>query len=357
MSPGVVVTVVGARPQFVKAAAVSGPLRRRCREVLVHTGQHYDDEMSKVFFDELGLPRPDIHLGVGSGTHAEQTARMLERLEPRLAELRPRCVVVYGDTNTTLAGALAAAKLELPVAHVEAGLRSYDRRMPEELNRVVADHLSTLLLCPTETGVSNLAREGITRGVHLVGDVMRDVLERFLPQARARFEAWRARGLEPGGFGLITVHRAGNTDDAATLGAVVSAIETVDDPAVFPVHPRTREALKRDGGWKRLEACRGLRVVPPLGYLEFLGLLAHARWVATDSGGVQKEAYLLGVPCLTLRDRTEWVETVADGWNTLLGDDLGRLGAAVRDLRPPDRRHDRYGDGRAGERVAELIAS
>jgi UDP-N-acetylglucosamine 2-epimerase len=351
-----IVTVVGARPQFVKAAAVSGPLRARCRELLVHTGQHYDDEMSKVFFDELGLPRPDYDLGVGSGTHAEQTARMLERLEPVLAAARPDWVVVYGDTNSTLAGALAAAKLDLPVAHVEAGLRSYDRAMPEEINRVVADHLAALLLCPTPTGVENLRREGVTEGVHLVGDVMRDALERFLPAARPRFAAWRSRGLEPGGFGLVTVHRAGNTDRPEALAAIVEALEGLEEPAVFPVHPRTEAALKRDGAWARLGARPGLHVVPPLGYLEFLGLLAHARWVATDSGGVQKEAYLLGVPCLTLRDRTEWVETLAEGWNTLLGDDVRRLGAAARGVRRPDRRQDHYGDGRAGERVADLLA-
>jgi UDP-N-acetylglucosamine 2-epimerase len=332
-------------------------LRQRCQEILIHTGQHYDDEMSKIFFDELGLPRPDHHLGVGSGGHGEQTARMLERLEPILAELRPRWVVVYGDTNSTLAGALAAAKLGIPVAHVEAGLRSYDRTMPEEINRLVADHLSELLLCPTEAGVANLTREGITEGVHLVGDVMRDVLERFLPQARSRFASWRERGLEVGRFGLITVHRAANTDNPEVLDAVVTAIEAVEDAAVFPVHPRTQAALKRNGGWKRLEACRHLRVVPPLGYLDFLGLLSHARWVATDSGGVQKEAYLLGVPCLTLRDRTEWVETVDDGWNTLIGEDLARLGEAVRAVRVPTGRRERYGDGRAGERVAALIAS
>jgi UDP-N-acetylglucosamine 2-epimerase len=348
---------VGARPQFIKAAAVSGPLRRRCREVLVHSGQHYDPELSKVFFDELELPEPDHHLGVGSGSHAHQTGRILERLEPILQRLRPRWTVVYGDTNTTLGAALTAAKLHLPVAHVEAGLRSYDRSMPEEVNRVLTDHVSSLLLCPTKTGVENLEREGITGGVHLVGDVMRDVLERFLPLARGRFRAWREAGLEPGRYGLVTVHRAGNTDNVEQLEAIVSGLEGLEEPAVFPVHPRTEAALKRNGCWGRMESRPGLRCVPPLGYLEFLALLEQARWVATDSGGVQKEAYLLGVPCLTLRDRTEWVETVADGWNTLLGADVRRLGRAAAEVRRPARRHEHYGDGRAGERVAELLAS
>ncbi len=351
-----VVTVVGARPQFVKAAAVSGPLRRRCQEVLIHTGQHYDPEMSAVFFDELGLPRPDHYLGVGSGSHGQQTGRILERLEPLLAELAPRWVVVYGDTNSTLAGALAAAKLGLPLAHVEAGLRSYDRSMPEEINRVVADHLASLLLCPTRTGIENLEKEGIRDGVQLVGDVMKDVLERFLPHARKRYDPWRERGFVPGGYGLVTVHRAANTDHAEALGSIVTALEGMDEPAIFPVHPRTERALKRDGGWDRLQARPALACVPPLGYLEFVGLLAHAGWVATDSGGVQKEAYLLGVPCFTLRDRTEWVETVADGWNTLLGDDPAGLGEAVRSAKRPAGRGEHYGDGHAGERVAALLA-
>jgi UDP-N-acetylglucosamine 2-epimerase len=357
MTTDCVVTVVGARPQFVKAAAVSTPLRQRCREILVHSGQHYDPEMSKIFFDELALPQPDHYLGVGSASHAEQTARILERLEPILKEAHPRWVVVYGDTNSTLAGALAAAKLDLPVAHVEAGLRSYDRSMPEEVNRVVTDHVSSLLLCPTRAGVENLRREGIEAGVHLVGDVMRDVLVRFLPLARQRFAGWREKGFEPGGYGLITVHRAGNTDSPEQLDAVVSALESLEEPALFPVHPRTEAALKRNGWWERLQARPHLRCVLPLGYLDFLGLLERARWVATDSGGVQKEAYLLGIPCLTLRDRTEWVETVEDGWNTLIGEDVRGLARAVAGLRRPTERHDRYGDGRAGQRVAELLAA
>jgi UDP-N-acetylglucosamine 2-epimerase len=352
-----VVTVVGARPQLVKAAAVCGALRRRCQEVLVHTGQHYDPELSEVFFRELGLPPVDHWLGVGSGTHAEQTARILVRLEPLLSRLRPRWVVLYGDTNSTLAAALTAAKLALPVAHVEAGLRCYDQREPEEVNRVLTDHVSALLLCPTPHAVENLRREGITRGVHLTGDVMKDVLELQMPRARARFQEQWSRELEPGGFGLVTLHRAGNTDEPARLEAVVSALEGLVEPVVFPVHPRTRAALERHGWWERLRRVATLRCTPPLGYLDFLGLLASARWVATDSGGVQKEAYLLGVPCVTLRDRTEWVETVEGGGNRLLGDRVRDLPLAIREVRRSCAPADQYGDGRAGERVAEILAT
>ena len=316
-----ILSVVGNRPQFVKAAPLSRALRRRADEVLVHSGQHYDPELADLFFDELGVPRPDHALEVGPGSPLTQTAVMLQRLEPLMVAEAPDMVLVYGDTTTTLAGALAAAKLGVPLGHVEAGLRSFDRTMPEEQNRVVADHLSQLLLCPTETAVDNLAREGITAGVHRVGDVMLDASRMFAPAAAAR-PGPAALGLPAGGYLLVTVHRAAATDTTRALAALVALLEAVNEPAVFPVHPRTRHKLEAAGMWERLAAHPTLRLLPPVGYLDFTALLMAARAVVTDSGGVQKEAYFHGVPCVTLRDTTEWVETVEGGFNTLVGMDV-----------------------------------
>lgn len=351
-----VVSVVGNRPQFVKAAPLSRALRRRVDEVLVHSGQHYDPELADLFFDELGVPRPDHALEVGSGTPLAQTASMLQRLEPLLVAEAPDMVLVYGDTTTTLAGALAAAKLGLPLGHVEAGLRSFDRTMPEEQNRVVADHLAELLLCPTDVAVANLAREGITRGVHQVGDVMLDASRMFAPAAAAR-PGPVALGLEPGGYLLLTVHRAAATDTPEALDALVAVLTAIEEPVVFPVHPRTRHRLQAGGRWARLVAHPPLRLSPPVGYLDFTALLLSARAVVTDSGGVQKEAYFHGVPCVTLRETTEWVETVEGGFNTLTGMEPERVRAALSDLRIPDERPPYYGDGEAAERIAEAVAA
>jgi UDP-GlcNAc3NAcA epimerase len=349
-----VVTVIGNRPQFVKAAAVSRTLRAAHEELLVHTGQHYDDELSTVFVEELGIPRPERELGIGGGSNTEQTARMLAALGPLLADERPDAVLVYGDTNSTLAGGLAAAQAGIPVAHVEAGMRSFDRRMPEELNRVLTDHLSDLLLAPSDTAVENLRRESVHGAVRLVGDVMVDVAHLVQPRARGELAPLRDAGVQPGGYLLATAHRAGNVDDPDRLRALVTLLSAVPAPVVLPLHPRTRARL-HDGG---LLEPLGERVTltPPLGPLPFTSLLVHARAVLTDSGGVQKEAYLAGVPCVTLRDTTEWVETVQTGWNVLVDLDAD---AALRALdRPlPDGRPELYGDGRAGERVvAELAA-
>jgi UDP-GlcNAc3NAcA epimerase len=351
-----VVSIVGNRPQFVKAAPLSRALRARVDEVLVHSGQHYDPELADLFFDELGVPRPDHALEVGSGTPVAQTALMLQRLEPLLVAEAPDMVLVYGDTTTTLAGALAAAKLGLRLGHVEAGLRSFDMTMPEEQNRVVSDHLSDLLLCPTDVAVANLAREGITRGVHQVGDVMLDASRMFAPAAGAR-PGPAALGLEPGGYLLLTVHRAAATDTPEALDDLVAVLEAIEEPAVFPVHPRTRHRLQADGRWARLEGHPTLRLAPPVGYLDFTALLLGARAVVTDSGGVQKEAYFHGVPCVTLRDTTEWVETVEGGFNTLTGMDPARVRAALDDMSMPAERPPYYGDGNAAERIAEAIAS
>jgi UDP-N-acetylglucosamine 2-epimerase (non-hydrolysing)/UDP-GlcNAc3NAcA epimerase len=347
-------TVVGNRPQFVKAAAVSGPLRERHTEVLVHTGQHYDHELSQVFFDELGLPEPDHHLALGTGSNTAQTARMLEALEPLLVSVAPDGVLVYGDTNSTLAGGLAAAQRRIPVAHVEAGMRSFDRAMPEELNRVLTDHLSALLLCPTEAARANLEREGVAGDVAVVGDVMVDVAQLVQPRARARTALLETRGLRSGEYALVTAHRAGNVDDPERLGRLVELLERLDRPALFAVHPRTRARLAVAGLADRLAAAPGVHLAEPLGYLEFTALLCHAGVVLTDSGGVQKEAYLAGVPCVTLRPSTEWVETVEAGWNTLADLDVERALAAVG-RRVPAQRPPLYGDGRAGERVVAAL--
>jgi len=349
-----VVSVVGNRPQFVKAAPLSRALRRRGREVLVHTGQHYDPELADLFFDELGIPAPDHALGVGPGTPLRQAASIMTSLEALLSAERPDAVLVYGDTTTTLAGALTAAKLDLPIAHVEAGLRSFDRSMPEEQNRVVTDHLSALLLCPTDAAVANLAREGVTAGVHQVGDVMFDASLLFEQVARAR-PGPAALGLEPGGYVLMTVHRAAATDTREALEALVAVIEAVEEPLVFPVHPRTRHRLQAAGLWERLAARPALRLSPPVGYLDFTRLLVDARAVLTDSGGVQKEAYFHGVPCVTLRDTTEWVETVEAGANRLVGLDPAAAAGALADVRPLDGRPLLYGDGRASDRIADLV--
>ena len=345
-----VLTVVGARPQFVKAAVVSRALRRSHREILLHTGQHYDDAMSDLFFRELGLPAPDLHLGVGSGTHAEQTGRMLPGIEAAVREHRPDVVLVYGDTNSTLAGALAAAKLGVAIAHVEAGCRSGDRAMPEEVNRVVADHLSRVLFCPTRVTVENLAREGITAGVHLVGDVMLDLCRERLPEAERRSTVLADLGLEPGGYLVATIHRAGNTVDSERLAALVAALDTLEEPVVFPVHPRTRAAL---GG---VALAPNVRAIEPVGYLDMLVLLRYARMVLTDSGGVQREAFFVGTPCLTLREVTEWPETVEAGWNRLVGADAEAIRSAVASWKPAGVPPEGlFGDGRAGERIARLL--
>jgi UDP-GlcNAc3NAcA epimerase len=344
-----IVSVVGARPQFVKAAAVTRALRARSgvSETLVHTGQHYDPEMSDVFFNELGLPEPDRELGVGSGSHAAQTGAMLVALEGVIGEGRPDLVLIYGDTNTTLAAALAASKLLVPIGHVEAGMRSFNRTMPEEVNRVCADHVASLHFCPTQTAVDNLRTEGVIEGVHLVGDVMADLLRLSLPHRNER--ALSDTGVEPGGYYLLTLHRPANTDDPARLETILRAVSKLDAPVVFPVHPRTLAAMEATG----IRGDGALRPAPPAGYLAFIALEAGARAILTDSGGVQKEAYVLGVPCVTLRAETEWPETVEAGWNVLADADPDAIIAGVeRD--PPSERPELYGDGRAAERIADV---
>jgi UDP-GlcNAc3NAcA epimerase len=353
-----IVSVVGARPQFIKAATVSRQLRearlpggQAHREVLVHTGQHYDKQLSDVFFAQLDLPSPDHHLGVGSASHGRQTAQMLERLEDVLLQEQPDRVLVYGDTNSTLAGALAAAKLHIPLAHVEAGLRSHNRRMPEEINRVLTDHCADLLFCPTTTAVDNLAREGVTKGVHLVGDVMYDSLLHHLGDDRSGPQALTEWDLSPQGYALTTVHRAANTDDPAVLGAILRALGELGEPVILPIHPRTSKAMAAAG----LAAAPQVRLLEPLGYRDMLILEKHARCILTDSGGVQKEAFLLGVPCVTLREETEWPETVQAGWNVLVGSDVERIVAAAGRPAPEGERPPLFGDGHAAEKIVRAL--
>ncbi len=340
-----VVTIVGARPQFIKAAAVSRVLTAKddVHETIVHTGQHFDANMSDVFFDDLQIPAPAYNFDIHGLGHGAMTGRMLEHIENVLVNETPDIVIVYGDTNSTAAGALAAVKLHIPVAHVEAGLRSFNRRMPEEINRVVADHVSTLAFCPTTEAVKNLEREGIVNNVHHVGDVMFDATLHARQSALDQSDILETLGLQPGGYGVCTVHRAENTDDETRFRRVMDYIEDAakTSPIVFPVHPRTRSIMQR------LEITpRNVTLVDPLGYFDLHRLLADATIVLTDSGGLQKEAYFHRVPCITLRDETEWVETVSAGWNRLWNDDAYESRREISE----------YGDGHAAERIVALLS-
>lgn len=341
-----ILTIVGARPQFIKASPVAHALAEAgLREVIVHTGQHFDPSMSEVFFDELAIPKPAYDLDVHSLGHGAMTGRMLEGIEAVIKAEKPDWILIYGDTNSTLAGALAAAKLHVPIAHVEAGLRSFNKRMPEEINRVMADHVSTLLLCPTQTAVANLAAEGITRGVHAVGDVMYDTTLAAIERARGRSRILERLGLTPKTYGVATIHRAENTDDEARFAAVLARLaeEARNGPIVMAVHPRTAKVMEARG----LKP-QGVILVEPLGYLDMTALVHHATGVFTDSGGLQKEAYFHRVPCVTLRDETEWVETIEAGWN--------RLWTQPPPAGPPVRRDiPDYGEGRAAQAIAAIL--
>lgn len=354
-------TIVGARPQFIKAAAIAravrGAVGGQIEEVLVHTGQHHDDNMSQVFFDELQIPSPTLNLGITGGSHGAMTGRMLEALERIMRDQRPDWVLIYGDTNSTLAGALAAAKLHLPLAHVEAGLRSFNMRMPEEINRIVADRVSTRLFCPTEAAMANLAREGLVAQALNVGDVMFDVALHQRERARASSRLLAHHGLESRDFVLATCHRAENTDDPRRLGTIVDALAAVAErlPVMLPLHPRTRRAIEQSGLAPRLGM---VRLIEPLPFLDMVAAEQAARVVVTDSGGVQKEAFFYGVPCVTMRDETEWTETVALGWNTLAGAETHTIVAAVEralHVRPAAVAVSPYGDGHSAEKILRAL--
>lgn len=359
------ISVVGARPQIIKAAAVSRAIAEHNRkypesafnEIIVHTGQHYDKNMSQVFFEELDIPEPDYDLGIGSGSHGEQTGKMLQSIEAVLLKERPDYCLVYGDTNSTLAGALAAVKLHISVAHVEAGLRSFNRRMPEEINRVATDHVSDLLFCPTRTSVDNLSMEGISAGVHQVGDVMFDCIRFYIGKAKAiEQKTLTAFDIRPGSYYLATVHRAENTDDGARLTHIFQALNEVagtDCPVVLPLHPRTVKYAEQHG----LHFAEAVKAIEPISYFQMLILENNARLILTDSGGVQKEAYWFRVPCITLRDETEWVETVESGWNILVGANKHRIVETVRDghSRRDASSESVYGNGDAASQVCKVL--
>jgi UDP-GlcNAc3NAcA epimerase len=350
-----IISIVGARPQFIKCAPLSHAIRKEHEEILLHTGQHYDPEMSEIFFKELNIPEPDYNLGAGSGSHGEQTGKMLVEIEKILISEMPDLVLVYGDTNSTIAGALAASKLHIKVAHVEAGLRSFDRTMPEEINRVLTDHISDLLFCPTESAVLNLKKEGVAAGVFNVGDVMLDALKYNIKIAEEKATILRSLRLNPKEYLVATVHRASNTNSFKNLSAIVNAFCEVEVPIVFPIHPRTEKYLKQYKLWDKL--CEKVMVIPPLGYLEMLKLMAHAKKILTDSGGVQKEAYMLGVPCITLRENTEWVETVEEGWNVLVGAEEEKIKDAVLNFEETEERKSIFGDGDASTKICAFFNS
>lgn len=358
-----IVTVIGARPQFIKAAPFSEVFRKYHKEVLVHTGQHYDVNMSEIFFEELNIPKPDYNLGIGSGNHGKQTAYMLAGIEDVLLAERPDGLLVYGDTNSTLAGALAASKLHIPVFHVEAGLRSYNKLMPEEQNRIIADHISDILLCPTQTAVNNLALEGIIEGVYNTGDIMFDAVLRNISRAHEKYangmwsndifvDSKNQLSIQEGQFYLATIHRAENTDDPSKLETIFSAFNHLDKPVLLPLHPRTRKIVE-----KLNIGLNNVIVIDPVGYLLMLYLTQKSAMVITDSGGLQKEAFLLGTPCTTLRDQTEWVETLIDSWNELSDIEVDQIISHVN--RPlnntKDQRSRPFGDGNASMKICKTI--
>lgn len=349
-----IATVVGARPQFIKAGILSKTLRKHIKEVLIHTGQHYDSNMSEVFFQQLSMAEPDYSLKIGSGSHGKQTGQMLAEIEDILLREKPNYVLVYGDTNSTLAGSLAAAKLHIPIIHVEAGLRSYNRQMPEEINRVLTDHLSTLLFCPTETAVNNLANEGIQAGVHQVGDIMYDSILHYHRLALQRSTIHKQLDIASKPYILATIHRAENTDHPFRLQAILEALHQLEQTVVLPMHPRTRKCIQ-EASLVHLLKHKHLIITEPLSYLDMLALLAKSRFVMTDSGGIQREAYMLRIPCITLRDETEWPETVQAGWNQIAGAHRERILHCAHNLQLPEAYPALFGDGQTAAKISNII--
>lgn len=355
-------TIIGARPQFIKAAVLSRLIRseewkEEFQEILLHTGQHYDDNMSDIFFRDMKIPKPDIHLAIGGSSHGKMTGQMLIEIEAALIEEKPDIVLVYGDTNSTLAGALAGSKLHIPVAHVEAGLRSYNKRMPEEQNRILTDHLASWLFCPTDTAITNLKKEGVTKGVSNVGDIMLDANLFYQEMLHNEKEKGiiRLKNLNcdyiSSGYALATIHRAENTDDFSRLASIVEAFNALPLNIILPLHPRTRKILSD----KNLRFGKNVQLIEPVGYLEMIELEINATCIITDSGGVQKEAYFMKKPCITLRDETEWIETVESGWNTLVGANKENIISAVSTVNLPSNQSSEYGNGRTGEKILETL--
>lgn len=346
-----ILTVIGARPQFIKTAMLSKALSNRCIEIVLHTGQHYSESLSEIFWNELGLPPIDINLNVGSGSHADQTGKMMVGIEKAIEQHRPNLVLVYGDTNSTLAGAVTAAKASLPLAHVEAGMRSFNRSMPEEINRIVCDQLSTLLFCPSNQAAHHLKNEGITQGVSVVGDILADAVRVFQPIAFEKSWILQKNKLAPRAYVLATIHRAGNTDNPEKLKSILAALALLDVPVILPLHPRTQAVLKRT----ELPMGENIHIIQPVGYLDMLMLESQAATILTDSGGIQKEAYWAGVRCITLREETEWTETVQAGWNYLAGSDTQSILDAYFHWFPPKDRPILYGDGHTAEKIADIL--
>ena len=350
-----IASILGVRPQFVKASVVSRELRKKHKEILIHTGQHYDYEMNQVFFEELGIPEPDYYLGVGSGSHGFQTGEMLKKIEEILVNEKPDLILTYGDTNSTLAGALAASKMHIKTAHVESGLRSFDKSMPEEINRILTDHCSDILFCPTQNAVDNLKREGITENVFLTGDVMVDSLLYNKEIAENKSQILKNLNLNSKEYLVATIHRASNTDNKENLKNIVDAFSELNETIVFPVHPRTQKLLQTYGLYDKLKA--SVCLIEPLGFLDFIKLMNHAKMILTDSGGVQKEAYILKVPCITLRENTEWVETIEDGWNVLVGSNKEKIEEAIHEFKYFSKNcGTSFGDGNASVNIVSIIS-
>lgn len=347
-----IVSIVGARPQFIKASAMFKEIRKNYEDVLVHTGQHYDYGMSKVFFDQLGIPEPNYNLGVGSGNQGEQTGKMLTKIEEVLLNEKPDFVLVYGDTNSTIAGALASVKLHIPVGHVEAGLRSFDKKMPEEINRILTDHASDFLFAPTKTAIYNLKQESITKGVYLTGDVMYDTLLHNLKIAEES-KILEKFDIVSKGYILTTIHRQSNTDNAESLSEIIETLSVIDEKVIFPIHPRTVKFIHNHGLKEKIG--KNIVLTKPVGYFDFIWLEKNAKKILTDSGGMQKEAYMLKVPCITLRENTEWVETIEDGWNVLVGSNKEKILNELREFEPQEKQRNVFGDGHASENIVEIL--
>ena len=353
-----IITIVGARPQFIKTPLISEEIRKFSQEIIIHTGQHYDENMSDVFFEELNIPKPDYNLGVGSATQGKQTGEMLEKIEEVILKEKPDMVIIYGDTNSTVAGALAAVKLHVPVAHVEAGMRSYNRQMPEEINRIVSDHISELLFCPTQSSADILKTEGVTKGVHVVGDVMADIQLKLKAQGQ-KLKVLEDLNLKPKNYLLATVHRQENTDDKERLEGILKAFSQIKETIIFPIHPRTKKYIAEYGLQDLIDSSPNIKVIEPVGFIDMIALENNAKMTLTDSGGVQKESYLAHVPCITLREETEWIETVDSGWNQLAGVSTEKIVELVNNFESTSwqtKSHpDFLGDGSAYLKIAEII--